>query len=151
MTEMVTGIDLIEEMIRIAMGEPLTHKQEEIVLRGAAMECRINAEDPKRNFAPQPGSLDALILPGGHGIRVDTFVYQGYTIPPFYDSMIAKIITHGKDRETAIRKMRRALGELLVLGVETTVDLNYEMLMNESFLDGSYHTGSLRDFLAEEA
>lgn len=150
-TEMVTGIDLIEEMIRIAMGEPLTHKQEEIVLRGAAMECRINAEDPKRNFAPQPGSLDALILPGGHGIRVDTFVYQGYTIPPFYDSMIAKIITHGKDRETAIRKMRRALGELLVLGVETTVDLNYEMLMNESFLDGSYHTGSLRDFLAEEA
>lgn len=149
-SEMVTGIDLIEEMIRIAQGEPLTVTQEDIVLNGASIECRINAEDPKRNFAPSPGTIEALLLPGGHGIRVDTFVYQGYQIPPFYDSMIAKIITHGRDRAHAIRKMRRALGELLVLGVETTVDLNYDMLMSESFLDGSYHTGSLRDFLTEK-
>lgn len=149
-TEMVTGIDLIEEMIRIAQGERLVYAQEDIKLRGAAIECRINAEDPKRNFAPSPGTIEALLLPGGHGIRVDTFVYQGYAIPPFYDSMIAKIITHGRDREQAICKMRRALGELLVLGVKSTVDLNYDMLMRESFQDGSYHTGSLRDFLTED-
>ncbi len=149
-TEMVTGVDLIEEMIRIAQGEPLSYRQEDIRLQGASIECRINAEDPKRNFAPSPGAIDALILPGGHGIRVDTFVYQGYTIPPFYDSMIAKIITHGKDRAQAIAKMRRALGVLLVLGVETTVDLNYDMLMSESFRDGNYHTGSLRDFIMEK-
>lgn len=149
-TEMVTGIDLIEEMIRIAEGEALPYTQEEIVLSGASVECRINAEDPTKGFSPSPGRIEELLLPGGHGIRVDTFVYQGYRIPPFYDSMIAKIITHGRDRAHALQKMRRALGELLVLGVETTVDLNFDLLNAEAFTDGSYHTGTLKDLLQKK-
>lgn len=149
-SEMVTGIDLIREMIRIAQGESLFMTQDQVELRGCSIECRINAEDPLRGFAPSPGTIEALLLPGGHGIRIDTGIYQGYKIPPYYDSLIAKVISHGQTREIAIQKMRRALGELLVRGVKTTVDLNYELLETEAFLGGSYHTGSLQALLTEE-
>lgn len=149
-SEMVTGIDLIREMIRIAQGEPLDITQEQVKLQGSAIECRINAEDPKRNFAPSPGMIEALLLPGGHGIRIDSGVYQGYKIPPYYDSLIAKVIAHGQTREIAIAKMRRALGELLIRGVHSTVDLNYDLLHSDTFIDGTYHTGSIQEYLQRE-
>ena len=110
-TEMITGVDLIKEQIRIAAGEKLAYKQEDIKIQGASIECRINAEDPDNNFQPCPGKIEALSLPGGPGVRVDTHVYSGYQIPPFYDSMIAKLIVHGKDRDDAINTMQRALEE----------------------------------------
>lgn len=149
-TEVVTGIDLIAAMIRIAEGERLPYTQKDIRLNGCAIECRINAEDPTRNFAPSPGTIGALLVPGGNGIRVDSGIYQGYTVPPYYDSMLAKIISYGPDRETARQKMRRALGELLIRGVNSTVDLNYELLETEAFRDGSYHTGTLMELLSGE-
>ena len=139
-TEMVTGLDLIKEQIRVASGEKLSFKQEEIELRGHAIECRINAEDPKRKFMPCPGKITQLHLPGGNGVRVDTAVYCDYTIPANYDSMIAKIIVHDKDRISAIQKMRSVLGELIVEGIETNIDFQYEILNNEDFLSGNVTT-----------
>ena len=121
-TEMVSGVDLIKEMISIAQGNPLSVKQEDIQLRGHAMECRINAEDPEHNFRPCPGVIEQVHLPGGNGVRIDTAVYSGYEIPPYYDSMIAKVIVHGRDRQEAIDKMRSTLGELIIDGVTTNVD-----------------------------
>ena len=114
-TEERTGIDIVKEQIRIAAGEKLKIKQKDVEFRGHVIECRINAENPSKNFRPSPGKITGLILPGGNGIRVDTFVYEGYTIPPNYDSMIAKIIAHGKTRNEAISKMKRALEENMIL------------------------------------
>ena len=139
-TEMVSGVDLIKEMISIAQGNPLSVKQEDIQLRGHAMECRINAEDPEHNFRPCPGVIEQVHLPGGNGVRIDTAVYSGYEIPPYYDSMIAKVIVHGRDRQEAIDKMRSILGELLIDGVTTNVGFQYEIWNNEDFQSGDITT-----------
>ena len=139
-TELVTGTDLIKEQIRVAAGEKLSLKQEDITLRGHAIECRINAEDPKRNFMPCPGTITQLHIPGGNGVRVDTAAYTGYEIPPYYDSMIAKIQVYDKDRMSAIMKMRSVLGELIVEGIVTNIDFQYDILMNEEFLAGNITT-----------
>lgn len=139
-TEMVSGVDLIKEMISIAQGNPLSVKQEEIRLQGHAIECRINAEDPEHNFRPCPGVIRQVHLPGGKGVRIDTAVYSGYEIPPYYDSMIAKVIVHGRDRSEAVDKMRSTLGELIIDGVTTNVDFQYEILNNEDFQSGDITT-----------
>ena len=139
-TEMVTGLDLIKEQICVAAGEKLSVSQEDVTLTGHAIECRINAEDPKRKFMPCPGKITQLHIPGGNGVRVDTAVYVDYTIPANYDSMIAKIIVHDKDRISAIHKMRSVLGELIVEGIETNIDFQYEILNNEDFLAGNVTT-----------
>ncbi len=139
-TEMVSGVDLIKEMISIAQGNLLSVKQEEIHLQGHAIECRINAEDPEHNFRPCPGVIRQVHLPGGKGVRIDTAVYSGYEIPPYYDSMIAKVIVHGRDRSEAVDKMRSTLGELIIDGVTTNVDFQYEILNNEDFQSGDITT-----------
>lgn len=142
-TEWVTGIDLIKEQIRIAAGEPLGIGQDDVQIKGHAIECRINAENPKQNFRPSPGIISALHLPGGQGIRVDTGIYSGYRIPPFYDSMLAKLIVHGEDRREAIAKMLSAMGEVIIGGVETNVDYQFEILS-----DADYQAGDINvDFL----
>ena len=133
-TEWVTGIDLIKEQIRIASGEPLGFTQNEIVLRGHAIECRINAECPKQNFRPSPGTITDVYFPGGNGVRIDSAVYRGYTVPPWYDSMLAKLIVWGKDREEAIQRMRSALGEIIIEGIETNVDYQYGILSGSGLL-----------------
>lgn len=135
-TEWVTGIDLIQEQIRIASGESLSFSQEDVHLTGHAMECRINAENPAKNFRPCPGTITDLYLPGGKGIRIDSAVYSGYTIPPYYDSMIAKLIVWGKDRREAIQKMKSALGEIMIEGIDTNVEYQYELLNHPRFLAG---------------
>ena len=139
-TEMVSGVDLMKEMIRVAAGEPLSVKQEDIHLQGHAMECRINAEDPAHHFRPCPGVIEEIHLPGGNGVRIDTAAYNGYEIQPFYDSMIAKVIVHGRTRQEAIDKMRSTLGELIIDGVTTNVDFQYEILDNEDFQAGEITT-----------
>jgi acetyl-CoA carboxylase biotin carboxylase subunit len=139
-TEMVTGVDLIKEQIKIAAGEPLSFSQEDIKIKGHAIECRINAEDTSNNFMPSPGKIKGLYLPGGFNVRIDSAVYSGYTIPPYYDSMIAKLIVYGKDREEAICKMRRALGEFIIEGVKTNIDFQFELINNEDFIKGNYDT-----------
>ncbi|MCQ2509840.1 MAG: acetyl-CoA carboxylase biotin carboxylase subunit, partial [Lachnospiraceae bacterium] len=136
-TEMVTGVDLIKEQIRIASGEPLSFTQRDISMNGHAIECRINAEIPSKNFRPCPGTISALYLPGGNGVRLDTAIYSGYTIPPYYDSMIGKLIVHGKDRKEAIRKMISALGEVVIEGVETNVDYLYGILNEKDYQAGN--------------
>ncbi len=135
-TEWVTGIDLIKEQIRIASGLPLSHKQKEIPLSGHAIECRINAENPKQNFRPSPGKITGMYLPGGKGIRVDTAIYEGYTVPAYYDSMLAKLIVHADTREEAIKKMRSALGEVVIDGIETNIDYLYEILNHPDYCSG---------------
>lgn len=139
-TEERTGIDLVKEQIRIAAGEPLKLKQKDIEFRGHCIECRINAENPSKNFRPCPGKITGLILPGGNGIRIDTFVYAGYTIPPNYDSMIAKIIAFGKTRNEAISKMKRALEETVIEGVDTNIDFLFEIIKNPNFIRGKFDT-----------
>ena len=136
-TEWVTGLDLVKEQIRIASGEKLQITQEDIVLKGHAIECRINAEDPKHNFRPSPGTITDLYLPGGKGVRVDTAIYSGYEIPPYYDSMLAKLIVHGENRQEAILKMRSALGEVIIEGIQTNVDYQYEILHHPDFVEGT--------------
>ena len=140
-TEAVTGIDLIKQQIRIAAGEKLPFKQEDIVQRGHAIECRINAEDPSRNFAPSPGAIAELRLPGGPGVRLDSHVYSGYRIPPNYDSMIGKLIVHGPTRADAIATMRRALTEFHVAPTQTTIPLLLQIMDNQSFRRGEIDTG----------
>lgn len=135
-TEMVTGIDLVKEMIRISAGERLAFEQKDIVRRGHAIECRICAEDPKRGFLPGTGTVRELYLPGGNGVRVDTMLYQGYAVPPFYDSMLAKVIVCGGDRQEAIHKMRGALGELVIEGIATNLDFQYELVSSREFASG---------------
>ena len=139
-TEERTGIDIVKEQIRIAAGEKIKIKQKDVEFRGHVIECRINAENPEKNFRPCPGKITGLILPGGNGIRVDTFVYEGYTIPPNYDSMIAKIIAHGKTRNEAISKMKRALEETVIDGVDTNIDFLFKIIRNSNFLRGKYDT-----------
>lgn len=136
-TEWVTGLDLVKEQIRIASGEKLQITQEDIVLKGHAIEGRINAEDPKHNFRPSPGIITDLYLPGGKGVRVDTAIYSGYEIPPYYDSMLAKLIVHGENRQEAILKMRSALGEVIIEGIQTNVDYQYEILHHPDFVEGT--------------
>ena len=145
-TELVTDTDLVIEQIRVCAGEFLSMKQEEVLIRGHAIECRINAEIPEKNFMPSPGTITALHLPGGNGVRVDTAIYTGYKIPMEYDSMIAKVLVHGKDRQEAIRKMKGALEEMLVLGVETNLDFQYKIMQSESFVEGKVDTGFIERF-----
>lgn len=140
-TEMITGYDLIKEQIRIAEGKPLSFRQEDIHLDGHAIECRINAENPQEGFRPCPGLVVGLNLPGGYNVRVDTAMYQGYAIPPYYDSMIGKLIVRGADREEAICRMRRALEEFLIQGVDNNVDLLYLIMHHPDFVSGDYNTG----------
>ena len=149
-TEMVTGVDIVKEQIKIASHEKLSLKQEDIVLKGHAIECRINAEDPSKNFMPCPGTIKELFIPGGFGIRVESAVYSGYTIPPFYDSMIAKLISFGKDRDEAIIRMKRALGEFGIGGVKSNIDFQYSILQNEDFIKGNYDTSFLKEKLVNK-
>ncbi len=148
-TEMVSGIDLIKEQIYIAAGLPLGFRQEDVHLEGHAIECRINAEDPSKNFRPCPGTIQEVHLPGGFGVRIDTAVYNGYEIPPYYDSMIAKVIVHDKTRAGAIDKMRSTLGELIIDGVITNLDFQYDILNDKDFQDGDFTTAFIETHFAE--
>ncbi len=148
-TEMVTGIDLIKEQIKIAAGQKLSIKQENIRTRGCAMECRINAEDPEHDFRPSPGNISAINIPGGPGVRVDTSVYAGYEIPPFYDSMIAKLVTYGATRDETIKIMQRALEEFLIEPIKTTVDFHKKILIDSDFQRGNFSTHFVEKFLPE--
>ena len=139
-TEFVSGVDLVKEQIRVAAGLPLSVKQEDIHMSGHAIECRINAENPAKNFMPCPGIIENLHVPGGNGVRIDTAVYNGYQIPPNYDSMIMKVIVHDKDRESAIAKMRSTLGEVIIEGVQTNLDFQYDILNQKDFLEGNVTT-----------
>lgn len=135
-TEMVTGVDLIKEQIRIAEGRELSYRQEEIQVRGHAIECRINAEDPQKNFMPCPGTIHNLHIPGGNGVRVDTAVFCDYTVPAYYDSMMLKVIVHDRDRDAAVMKMRSVLGELVIEGITTNLDFQYEILTHPVYTEG---------------
>ena len=146
-TEMVTGTDLIIEQIRIAMGEPLSFSQNDVTPKGHAIECSINAEIPEKNFMPSPGVVKHLHLPAGNGVRVDTALYTGYRIPSEYDSMIAKVIVHAPDRKAALQKMRSALDEMLIMGVETNLDFQYRILKNPEFCEGKADTGFIERIL----
>ena len=145
-TELVTGIDLIKEQIFIAAGEKLRFKQKDIQIQGHAIECRLNAENPEKNFMPCPGKIEFLHLPGGNGVRIDSAIDAGYQIPPNYDSMIAKIMVYGKDRDTAIDKMRSALGEVNVEGIITNLDYQYEIINHPVFRSGDVTTGFLEEY-----
>jgi acetyl-CoA carboxylase biotin carboxylase subunit len=147
-TEMVTGVDLVREMIRVAQGNPLRLKQSDIEIRGVAIECRINAEDPDRNFMPSPGRVSEVILPGGPGVRIDTMLYSGYTVPPYYDSLLGKLIVHAEDRPAAIARMRRALNELRVEGVHTTRALHRRLMDEPRFELAQFDTNFLEGWLA---
>ena len=144
-TEMVTSIDLVKEQLRIASGEELSFTQDDIKIKGHAIECRINAENPNKSFAPSPGKIDFLNIPGGNGIRIDTAVFSGYTIPPTYDSMIAKVIAYGTNREEAINKMLRALDEFIIEGIDNNIEFQIEILNNNIFRLGSYDTSFLNN------
>lgn len=146
-TEMVTGKDLIIEQIRVAMGEHLSFTQEDIKIQGHAIECRINAEIPERNFMPSPGTVQHMHLPAGNGVRLDTALYTGYKIPTEYDSMIAKVIVHAPDREAAIMKMRAALDEMLIMGVDTNLDFQYQIMKHPVFCEGKADTGFIENVL----
>jgi len=150
-TELVTGIDLVKEQIRIAAGEKLGLCQSDIHLTGHAMEVRINAENPDKNFAPCPGTIQELHIPGGNGVRIDTAVYPGYIIPPYYDSMIMKVMVYDKDRESALKKMRSTLGEVIIEGVMTNLDFQYEILKNKEFESGAVHTDFIEKNFEETA
>lgn len=145
-TELVTGIDLIKEQISIAVGEKLRFKQKDIQISGHAIECRLNAENPEKNFMPCPGKIEYLHLPGGNGVRIDSAIFSGYTIPPNYDSMIAKILVFAKDRESAIDKMRSALGEVNVDGIVTNLDYQYEIINHPVFQSGDITTGFIEEY-----
>lgn len=146
-TEMITGFDIVKEQIKIANGDKMNYSQEDVHISGHAIECRINAENPEKNFIPSPGKIDYLIIPGGgSGVRVDSAVYAGYKIPPYYDSMIAKVITYGKTRSEAIAKMYRALYEFVIEGVETNIDFQEDILFNNKYLKGEFDTS----FIANE-
>lgn len=143
-TEAVSGVDIVKEQLRIAAGEPLSVSQKDISFTGHAMECRINAENPDKNFMPCPGLITGLLIPGGNGIRVDTAIYAGYKVPQSYDSMIGKLIVHGKDRDEAIAKMKSALGEFIVEGIDTNTDFLYKILENEKFKNNDYDTSFIK-------
>jgi acetyl-CoA carboxylase, biotin carboxylase subunit len=146
-TEMLTGVDLVKEQIRISAGDPLSLEQEDVPMVGHAMEFRINAEDPDQDFMPSPGEISWLEVPGGPGVRVDSAIYQGYQIPPFYDSMVGKLIVWALTREEAISRARRALREYRLEGIKTTIPLHLRLLKGEAFRSGEYHTGYLEELL----
>ena len=148
-TEMVTGIDLVKQQIRIAYGERLNIKQKRVRPRGVAIECRINAEDPQNGFRPNPGKITLYNPPGGRGVRVDSHVYSGYEIPPYYDSMISKVIVYQKTREEAIACMKRALKEYIIEGVKTTIQLNLELIAHPQFASGDINTTFVENLLAK--
>ena len=147
-TEEVTGIDLIKQQIRIANGEKLDFDQSDITWTKHAIECRINAEDPSRNFIPSPGTIGLYYAPGGHGVRVDSHVYSGYTIPPYYDSMIGKLICYGTTRKTALERTYRALSEYLIRGVKTTIPLHKAIMSDPTFIEGKATTAYLDEFMS---
>lgn len=150
-TEMVTAVDIVQEQIRIAAGEKLSLTQEEVQLKGHAIECRINAENPSFNFAPSPGTINYLNLPsGGVGLRVDSALFAGGEIPPHYDAMVAKVITHGRDRSEAVAKMKRALGEMVIEGIQTNQRFQLDLLEDDRFLKGEYHTKFLEESFIPE-
>ena len=144
-TEMVTGIDIIKEQIKIASGEKLSFTQKDIKFTGHSMEARINAENPEKNFMPCPGTITGLHLPGGNGVRVDTAIYSGYTVPPTYDSMLAKVIVHGKDRNESIAKLKSAIAELVVDGIQTNADFILKILSNKDFVTNNYDTSFIQN------
>ena len=150
-TEMITGFDLVREMIRIAMGEPLRMRQSDIIMRGHAIECRINAEDPAKGFMPAPGLIESLTVPGGAGVRFDTLLYQGYTVPPFYDSLLGKLIVWDESREAAITRMQRALGELEIGGLKTTKPLHRALAADPDVRAARFDTQFLELWLEHRA
>ena len=158
-TEEVTGIDLVKLQIMVAMGEPMKLAEKDIQYRGHAIECRINAEDPFDDFRPSPGRIEMYYAPGGRGVRVDSHAYAGYTIPPYYDSMISKLITFGKDRREAMDKMSRALSEYMITGIKTTIPFQMAILQDPNFRRGVYSTnfvesllgGARRELIEEKA
>jgi acetyl-CoA carboxylase biotin carboxylase subunit len=149
-TELITGVDLIKEQIRVAAGERLSYTQDDIVIKGHAIECRINAEDPE-TFMPCPGTIDGFHAPGGPGIRVDSHIYDGYKVPPNYDSMIGKIIAHGEDRATAIARMRIALDETVLNGIKTNIPLHKWLLLDPGFIKGGFNIHYLEKRLVDRA
>jgi acetyl-CoA carboxylase biotin carboxylase subunit len=146
-TEMVTGIDLIAEQIRIAQGYPLSFTQEQVVIKGHAIECRVNAEDPEHNFRPHPGKISGYLAPGGPGVRMDSHIYTDYEIPPYYDSLIGKLIVWGVDRDMAIKRMKRALRECAITGVPTTINFHQKVLENPAFLAGEVYTNFIEEMM----
>ena len=148
-TEWVTGIDIVKEQIRIASGRHLSYTQDDVHITGHAIECRINAEDPKHNFRPCPGTITDMYLPGGKGIRIDSAIYSGYTITPYYDSMIAKLIVFAKSRKEAIAKMHSALGEVIIEGITTNIDFLYDIMEREDYQEGNITISYLEDVLKE--
>lgn len=148
-TEMVSGMDLIKEQIRVAAGEPLSVSQDQVRLSGHAIECRINAENPSKNFMPCPGLITNVHVPGGNGVRIDSHIYSDYKVPANYDSMLLKLIVHGKDRADAIAKMRSALGELIIEGIETNVDFQFEILSHPAYQSGDTDTHFIPTYFPE--
>ena len=146
-TEMLTGVDLVKEQLRVAGSETLSLKQEDVPFEGHAIEFRINAEDPEKDFMPSPGEISLLDVPGGPGIRVDSAIYQGYKVPPFYDSLVGKLIVWALSREEAIKRARRALREYRLEGIKTTIPLHLRLLDEEAFRSGNYHTDFLEELL----
>ena len=149
-TEMLTGLDLVKLQIRIAAGEKLPIRQKDVQFRGHAIECRINAEDPSRNFAPCPGKINLFIPAGGANVRMDTHAYSGYVIPPYYDSLIGKLIVWGHDREEALTICSRAVNEIVVDGVKTTLPFQHKLLKHKDFVNGKYDTGFVERILQEK-
>lgn len=144
-TELVTGVDLVQEQIRIAAGEQLTISQQEVTIKGHAIECRINAENPSKGFRPSPGKVDIQLWPGGSGVRLDSALYNGYEIPPNYDSMIAKLICYGRDRDEALHKMRRALDEFIIEGIDTNIEFIFDILSHDKFISGEFDTSFIKE------
>lgn len=149
-SEMISNVDLVKEQIKVAAGLPLSFTQDDIILKGHAIECRINAEDPDKDFMPCPGEIKGYLAPGGFGIRVDSHSYSGYKIPPYYDSMIGKLICWGRDREEARRRMYRALKEYVVTGIKTTLPFHQELIENETFISGKFNTGFIAEYMEQK-
>jgi acetyl-CoA carboxylase, biotin carboxylase subunit len=149
-TEMITGIDLIAEQIRIAQGYPLSFTQEQVTIKGHSIECRVNAEDPEHNFRPHPGKISGYLAPGGPGVRMDSHIYTDYEIPPYYDSLIGKLIVWGVDRDMAIKRMKRALRECAITGVPTTINFHQRVLENPAFLAGEVYTNFIEEMMSDD-
>ncbi|MCM1992303.1 acetyl-CoA carboxylase biotin carboxylase subunit [Oceanirhabdus seepicola] len=148
-TEMITGVDIVKEQLKVAYGEELKITQEDVKIKGHAIECRINAEDPERNFMPSPGTVEILNYPGGYGVRLDSAMYNGYTIPPTYDSMVGKLIVHGEDRNEAINRMKRALEEFVLKGVKTNIDFHLKILNDKNYTENNLDTGYIARFMEQ--
>ena len=149
-SEMISGVDIVKEQLRVASGRRLSVKQEDIVLKGHAIECRINAEDPARDFIPFAGKIEGYLAPGGFGVRIDSHVYTGYSIPPYYDSMVGKLICWGVDREDARNRALRALNEYIITGIKTTIPFHKEILNNDVFISGKFDTSFIEKYYSKE-